>query len=96
MHGAPRKRKRSNWTECPIAIPAVGFKTGNKTEKWIMLDKTPYIEAGFKNRREYLESLCEEYGRHAVIAATACLPASEDFDGLISTLEDYAEGDDFE
>lgn len=52
-----------------------------------------YTELGYKNRREYLQSLSEEYGVHigAVLALADILGAEEDFDGLISELEDYAD-----
>jgi len=50
-----------------------------------------YTENGFKDRREYLLSLCEEYDRTIVFALADMLGASEDFDGLITALEDYAE-----
>ena len=52
---------------------------------------TDYQANGFANRRAYLESLCEEYDRTIVYALASVLGASEDFDGLITTLEDYAE-----
>lgn len=51
----------------------------------------PYIENGYKDRKDYLNSLREEYGADAVNALTSVLPSSEDFDGLISELEDYCE-----
>lgn len=47
-----------------------------------------YQIAGYKNRREYLESLCEDYPREAVYAIASILGADEDFDGLITSLED--------
>ena len=47
---------------------------------------------GFENRREYLESLCEEYPREIVYALSDILGSSEDFDGLINSLEDYSMG----
>ena len=47
-----------------------------------------YKSAGYQNRREYLESLCEEYPREAVYALAGILGPSEDFDGLITSLED--------
>ena len=49
----------------------------------------PYIENGYKDRKHYLNSLREEYGADAVNALISVLPSSEDFDGLISELEDY-------
>ena len=54
-----------------------------------------YKENGYENRKEYLESLAEDYGIDygtvAMLAST--LGASEDFDGLVSTLEDYEDFD---
>ena len=50
-----------------------------------------YQAQGYANRREYLLSLCEEYDRTIVFALADMLGASEDFDGLITALEDYAE-----
>jgi len=47
-----------------------------------------YIELGYKNRRDYLESLAEEYDRDKVFALAALLGPSEDFDGLVTALED--------
>ena len=47
-----------------------------------------YKENGFENRRAYLESLCDEYDRDTVYALASILGSSEDFDGLITSLED--------
>jgi len=46
-----------------------------------------YTDNGFADRKDYLDSLREEYGE-AVDLLTSVLPASEDFDGLITSLED--------
>lgn len=48
-----------------------------------------YQQRGFKNRREYLVSLAEEYGvvLEDVFALADLLGPEEDFDGLISQLE---------
>lgn len=43
---------------------------------------------GFANRHAYLEVLCQEYPRSAVMMLASQLGAIEDFDGLISELED--------
>lgn len=53
-----------------------------------------YQENGFANRQEYLESLCEEYPRRTVMAMASMLGPSEDFDGLVTGLEDM--DDDFD
>jgi hypothetical protein len=50
-----------------------------------------YTANGYKNREDYLDSLREDYGSDAVDALTSVLPASEDFDGLVTMLEDYCD-----
>lgn len=47
-----------------------------------------YTDNGYENREDYLDSLREEYGE-LVDILTSVLPESEDFDGLITELEDY-------
>lgn len=53
-----------------------------------MLDYLPY-----HSRREYLDALAEETGvdRATVHMLASMLGPSEDFDGLITALEDYAQ-----
>jgi len=57
-----------------------------------------YQTHGYANRKEYLDELREEYGRSLVDALISVLPASEDFDGLVTELEDMREtyGDDLD
>ena len=57
---------------------------------------TIYTNNGYADRAEYLDSLREEYGALVDVLITV-LPASEDFDGLVTELEDayqagYLEG----
>jgi len=49
-----------------------------------------YQQNGFASRKEYLDSLADEYGVSAitVYALADMLGESEDFDGLLSALED--------
>jgi len=47
-----------------------------------------YTENGYANRKDYLDELREEYGSDMVNTLLTVLPASEDFDGLVSALED--------
>ena len=49
-----------------------------------------YIEKGYTSRGDYLESLAEDYGMPIadVVAIASILGEDEDFDGLISSLED--------
>ena len=49
-----------------------------------------YTDNGFANRNEYLDNLREEYGE-LVDVLIGVLPASEDFDGLVTELEDAME-----
>lgn len=53
-----------------------------------------YEEEGYASRREYLESLAEDFGLdcQTVFAVASILGASEDFDGLLSSLEDLEGG----
>jgi hypothetical protein len=51
----------------------------------------PYKAAGFESRRDYLESLTEDFPADVVYALADILGPSEDFDGLITALEDAAE-----
>jgi hypothetical protein len=49
-----------------------------------------YVAKGYKNRRDYLEQLAGEYGVSAgmVFSLAEILGKSEDFDGLVISLED--------
>lgn len=53
-----------------------------------------YIENGYKDRRDYLENLALDMGieRSVVFSLASLLGSVEDFDGLVSSLEDYSEG----
>jgi len=53
-----------------------------------------YTMNGYKNRRDYLESLASDLGldRELVFSLASMLGSGEDFDGLVSSLEDYSEG----
>lgn len=50
-----------------------------------------YQENGYKDRREYLQSMSEEFDVpiEAVMCLAEILGEDEDFDGLVSSLEDY-------
>ena len=54
-----------------------------------------YQAHGYANRGEYLNSLRDTYGSDAVNAFISFMPPSEDFDGLVTDLEDYTSGDSF-
>ena len=47
-----------------------------------------YEENGYKDRNEYLEYLRDEYGALVESSILTVLPPSEDFDGLVTELED--------
>ena len=52
-----------------------------------------YIENGYKNRRDYLENLALDMGidKYIVFSLASLLGSVEDFDGLVSSLEDYSD-----
>lgn len=52
-----------------------------------------YQEKGFQNRKDYLNSLADDFGvdRQTVYTLASTLGSSEDFDGLVSSLEDLAD-----
>lgn len=52
-----------------------------------------YEENGYKNRREYLNDMADEFGvsRSTCYFLADMLGASEDFDGLLSALEDASD-----
>lgn len=49
-----------------------------------------YEEHGFKSRAEYLRNLAEEYGADLehVVALADLLGPNEDFDGLVTAIQD--------
>ena len=51
-----------------------------------------YTENGYTDRAEYLDILAEEHGMDidAVLNLAELLGPNEDFDGLVTTLQDYA------
>lgn len=53
-----------------------------------------YTEFGYSDREHYLSSLAEDYGvpEHLVFALADLLGPTEDFDGLVTSLEDYEDG----
>ena len=55
---------------------------------------TVYEENGFTSRKEYLQSLAEDYDMdyEDVEMLATTLGETEDFDGLVTALEDYCEG----
>jgi hypothetical protein len=54
-----------------------------------------YTENGYTNRTEYLNELREDYGQ-LVDILTSVLPASEDFDGLLTALEDAMDSGEYD
>jgi len=53
-----------------------------------------YTENGYQNRKEYLLDLADNMGidPSIVFALADMLGSSEDFDGLVTSLEDYVMG----
>ena len=49
-----------------------------------------YVQNGFESRKEYLKNLADEYGLpyRTVVDVAEMLGPEEDFDGLVTTLND--------
>ena len=78
------------WTNSPTVCSPLDL-FGSDALCWIR--STPstmsiYTENGYANRKDYLDELREEYGSDMVNTLITVLPASEDFDGLVTALED--------
>lgn len=58
-----------------------------------MSEERVYKQHGYEDRQDYLRNLAEDHGvDYAMVDALAdLLGPSEDFDGLVSTVEDMAE-----
>lgn len=50
-----------------------------------------YTDEGYESRRDYLTSLADDFGidTEIVFSIAGMLGSSEDFDGLVTELEDY-------
>ena len=70
----------------PVLMPYVGLVHHSPN------DMSIYTDNGYANRKEYLNELREEYGADMVNTLLTVLPASEDFDGLVTALEDAMDG----
>lgn len=58
-----------------------------------MNERPDYTAHGYDSRRDYLDSLADDFGidKQTVYTLADLLGPSEDFDGLVTTLEDHAE-----
>ena len=65
------------------------MKPNNARDKESGILISRYQEEGYNTRAEYLNGLREEYGPEIFDAVSSVMPSSEDFDGLITELEDY-------
>lgn len=63
----------------------------NRTNYMVKQTMTVYEKHGYQDRIEYLTALAEEYDMHVedVLMIADTLGENEDFDGLISALEDW-------
>ena len=54
-----------------------------------------YTDNGYANREDYLNELRKEYG-DLVDVLIGVLPESEDFDGLVTSLEDVLDSGEYD
>jgi hypothetical protein len=71
-------------------IETTGNNASNPQEQQTM---SIYTDEGYTSRRDYLENLADDMGidRQTVFTLATMLGSNEDFDGLVTTLEDIAE-----
>lgn len=62
------------------------------------MKNTVYTENGFIDRQDYLNALADDYGLpfYEVFALASVLGENEDFDGLVTSLQDYADFIEFD
>jgi hypothetical protein len=84
--------------EQPIVKPTQThtINTSTTRQQWQPLESTTmsiYTDEGYTSRRDYLENLADDMGidRQTVFTLATMLGSNEDFDGLVTTLEDIAE-----
>lgn len=55
----------------------------------------PYVENGYESRAHYLKCLADDHGvpLDTVMLVADMLGPNEDFDGLVTSLEDYDGGE---
>jgi hypothetical protein len=58
------------------------------------MDRDIYLKNGYDGRKDYLENLAEDFGveKAVVFEMAFILGENEDFDGLVTSIEDYANG----
>ena len=71
-----------------------GVRDTENQKKEEICEENVYQENGYQNRKDYLKSLSEDLGVDikTVYALASILGPDEDFDGLVTSLEDYADG----
>jgi hypothetical protein len=72
---------------------AIKYNEAEKTQAKVveMDNRSVYVRNGFKDRQHYLNSLSDEYGvdMYSLSCIADMLGENEDFDGLISSLNDF-------
>lgn len=57
------------------------------------VEGNPYLDNGYNSRAEYLQALAEEHeiDEEDVMMLASLLGPNEDFDGLVTAVEDFAD-----
>lgn len=63
-----------------------------------MSHQAEYVARGYRNRRHYLECLAEDHGAplEAVLGIASMLGPTEDFDALVTEIEDLVDSGAFD
>jgi hypothetical protein len=77
----------------PTQTPTMETTGNNASNPLENMTMSIYTDEGYTSRRDYLENLADDMGidRQTVFTLAAMLGSNEDFDGLVTTLEDIAE-----
>ena len=89
------------FSEQPIVKPTQTptIEPSTTRQQWQTLEHRTmsiYTDEGYTSRRDYLENLADDMGidRQTVFTLATMLGSSEDFDGLVTAVEDIAEEQD--
>ena len=90
--------KDKNFDEVYYTVELIDIAEPDDFDECTSIKESVYTDNGFANRREYLQSLADDYGVSLsdVQALASVLGPEEDFDALVSEVEDLADSQEDE